>query len=281
MGIDKTYNLGQLLATPTVFKHLGLVRNDTDSHPVFFGPILLHGNSDWKTYGTFLNTIAMLLHDVLSPLVIGSDQEKAIRKAVKFVFDSEMLTCIRHLKENMTRVLRDKVGSSTKTRGRMIQSVFGTKGIIRASTQAIFEERVSNTKRLVHELFPEFSEYFDNQLLPLLQENMTTVINRPEVAHGEWTNNNSESLNHVLKMKINWNPQSIPKLIDSIHSVVKGHYTDVERAFIGRGEYQIVEPLKKKFEIPPIVWEKKTELQRRHYWKTFQKAIVQVTLVYY
>ena len=279
LGIDKTYNLGQLLVTPTVFKHLGVVRSGTSSHPLFFGPILLHGNSDWQTYGTFLNVIAMMLHDSMSPPVIGSDQEKAIRKAAKFAFfNSEMTSCLRHLKDNMTCYLRDKVGCSMRTRGIVLQSVFGQNGITKANTLAVFEERVSITKTIVQQHSPEFADYFNNQLFPLLHENMMTLLNRPEVDPGEWTNNNSESLNHVLKMKIDWHPQTIPKLIDSIHSVVKGHYTDVERAFIGRGEYQLVEPLKKKFEVYPSVWEKKTKEQRSFHWKKLQKA-VQVTLV--
>lgn len=44
--------------------------------------------------------------------------------------------------------------------------------------------------------------------------------------------NNAESMNHVLKMAIDWKPQSIPGLGDSLRDVIKGHYIDVERAFI-------------------------------------------------
>ena len=125
LGIDKTFNLGQLYVTATVFKHLALKRMATDTHPLFFGPILLHGNSTWETYGTFFNILSMKLIGTTSKPVIGSDDETAIRKAAKFVFpSSNLIACERHLKNNVIAYLRDKVGASTKTRGIFVQAIF-------------------------------------------------------------------------------------------------------------------------------------------------------------
>ncbi|KAI8493056.1 hypothetical protein Bbelb_290600 [Branchiostoma belcheri] len=49
--------------------------------------------------------------------------------------------------------------------------------------------------------------YFHQTLEPVLDENIQTLLNTPEVSNG-WSNNNCESIYHVLS------PQSLPKLID-------------------------------------------------------------------
>ena len=53
IGTDRTFNLGPLHVTTTVFKQQKVVRNSSDEHPIFFGPMCLHGNSDFQTYSIF------------------------------------------------------------------------------------------------------------------------------------------------------------------------------------------------------------------------------------
>ncbi|GFS04422.1 hypothetical protein ElyMa_001175300 [Elysia marginata] len=84
LGVDKTFNLGQLHVTPTVFKHLGIVRPTTNTHPIFIGPTLIHGS-------TFFNFIKQELEDAPKDPVIGSDKEMAIRIAAKSVFTTGSL----------------------------------------------------------------------------------------------------------------------------------------------------------------------------------------------
>ena len=91
LGVDKTFNLGQLHVTPTVFKHLGIVRPTTNRHPLFIGPTLVHGNSDTKTYNTFFHFIRQAIEGAPKEPVIGSDEEMAIRKAAESVFPTSSL----------------------------------------------------------------------------------------------------------------------------------------------------------------------------------------------
>lgn len=88
--------------------------------------------------------------------------------------------------------------------------------------------------------------------------------------------NNAESMNHVLKMAIDWKPQSIPGLVDSLRDVIKGHYIDAERAFIGRENYRLSSKLS-KFQTSPAVWANKSEQQRELWWGRFMKAALPVT----
>ena len=51
LGFDKTFNLGgDVHVTPSVFKNLAVIRNDSEDHPIFLG----HGSSSHKIYKAFL-----------------------------------------------------------------------------------------------------------------------------------------------------------------------------------------------------------------------------------
>jgi hypothetical protein len=107
----------------------------------------------------------------------------------------------------------------------------------------IFDERVGSVKDLVASLTPEaarFNEYFCGArgLVGCLR----TGVVEPNINHGigfDWTNNNSESANHVLKCASQWKPLPLPKLVDKLHEVVRMQQIDVERALYGQGNYKL------------------------------------------
>jgi hypothetical protein len=39
LGVDRTYNLGQIFVTCTVFKHKSILRRSTDEEPIVTGPV--------------------------------------------------------------------------------------------------------------------------------------------------------------------------------------------------------------------------------------------------
>ena len=78
LGVDKIYNLGPLHVTRTAFKNLSLARYDTRDHPLFMGPVLNHGNSDFPAFATFLSTISTAL-DTDNPILMRSDEEGALK----------------------------------------------------------------------------------------------------------------------------------------------------------------------------------------------------------
>ncbi|GFR70921.1 hypothetical protein ElyMa_000339600 [Elysia marginata] len=258
LGVDKTFNPGQLHVTPTVSKHLGMVRPTTNRHPIFIGPTLIHGNSDRKTYSTFFNFIKQELEDAPKDPVIGSDEEMAICIVAKFVFPtSNLIKCSRHLKSNMIMCLQGKVGVARRKRNNIVSAVFGPGGLTSSPTITVFEERLTNIQTTINDQAPAYLQHLTIRVLPILQQN--TMLTRTE-ASPDWTNNNWESMNHILKMKIGWRPQAI----DSIRDIVKGHYTDVERAIMGRREYRLHEDFKEYF-VQPAVWSTKTDEQRRRH----------------
>jgi hypothetical protein len=56
-----------------------------------------------------------------------------------------------------------------------------------------------------------------------------------------WTNNNCESINHVLKQAdVQWRPNQLPDLVDKIRALVRGQYDDeADRALCGRGDFTL------------------------------------------
>ena len=87
LGIDKTYNLEQLHLTTTVFKNLAVDRTDTGEPPIFLGPSFLHRKSDFQTFNVFFSGIASHFTDEeIEKMVIGSDDETALRKSIKRCF---------------------------------------------------------------------------------------------------------------------------------------------------------------------------------------------------
>ncbi|CAH1245863.1 PIN4 [Branchiostoma lanceolatum] len=268
LGLDKTYNLGDLHVTPTVFKHLGLVRAKTDDHPLFLGPIFIHGDSDVPTYQFFLSTLNTELAGRAGEPVFGSDQEKGIRQAILGAFpDAPRIACDRHLRNNALDYLRDKVGAPNSVRKTILSTIFGDCGITHAESRVIFEQRKDRAEATIRDEAPDFLRYFNQTLEPVLDENFQTVLNRPEVPDG-WTNNNSESINHVLKMAVDWKPQPLPKLIETLHDVVKGQYIDAERALIGFGDFRLDSAFK-SCAVPAATWTYQSTPQRTRVWNKF------------
>ena len=80
---------------------------------------------------------------------------------------------------------------------------------------------------------PKFLAYFSKRIRPRVE------LNSIGTDDNTWTNNNCESINHILKTLTQWKQQSIPDLIKLIHDHVQAQYKDLERAIVGRGKYSL------------------------------------------
>ena len=220
LGVDKTYNLSQLHVTVTTFKNIALLRQSTNTHPLFLGPILIHGNSDFSTFSRFFETLKRELIDAPSSPIFGSDEERALTKAIKHSFpDSHLLSCVRHLKSNTINYLTDKVGVTSDVRLEITNSIYGENSMAGATDDIIFEIRRDRTLALVEQHAPTFLTYFNTFITPKLKDNMRTYNQHPTI-NPKWTNNNSESMNHILKLNNNWQSKPLADLINLIHTEI-------------------------------------------------------------
>jgi hypothetical protein len=79
------------------------------------GPVYLHWDGHYQTY-RFFSHIQSHLHDIKGTeisgkqLVFGSDEEKAMTKALHHCFpDSKHILCTHHLEENVRRKLKSMI----------------------------------------------------------------------------------------------------------------------------------------------------------------------------
>ena len=73
LGFDKTLSLGNVHLTVCNFKNLSVKRKDTNDHPIFAGPMLLHGNSDLNTFRQFFQHPAWKLGRYNNKNIVACD----------------------------------------------------------------------------------------------------------------------------------------------------------------------------------------------------------------
>ena len=71
--------------------------------------------------------------------------------------------------------------------------------------------------------FPKFAEYFWKHLKPTL-ENYVNIPNRGTHYSKLWTNNNCESINHIIKMDADRKSYKTPELITLSHEITLLHF---------------------------------------------------------
>ena len=250
LGIDKTFNLSDLHVTTTVFKYLAVTRRDTGEHPIAVGPTFLHGNSDTETFFIFLQHLAGKLFGCHTQPTFGSDEESALTQAIEKSFPaSQRLSCERHLKNNMKAFLSDKIGLAKKDRNKILHEVFR-----KCETETTSSNLEDNLKLMTEELPSKVANYLTKRAIPLLVANKE-AITRPGLytVGPSWTNNNSESYNHVIKQATQWKSLKLVELVHKIHELVRAHYREIQRAFVGMGEFELCEEFA-RFRIPRDNW---------------------------
>ena len=273
LGIDKTYNLGQVHVTPTVFKHLAVLKRTTNDHPIMAGPILLHGSSDHHTFAEFFYHLRSHLGINLPSPIVGSDDEKAIKSSISQVWPAtKKLTCVRHIKNNLKDYLTKKVGVNEKVKSALVSTVFGKEGVASADNTVLFEIRKSQALQAAGSVSSVYKDYLNVHILPKLYENLQACETPGFGSLLEWTNNNAESLNNVLKMAVNWTPQALVALVEKLRGVVMGYSTEVERAIAGLGDYKLCDEYM-KFHVPTNIWAGRTAEQRQRHLKRFLNTI--------
>jgi len=143
------------------------------------------------------------------------------------------VACSQHLKENVGHKLDKLLGSSSDVRKCLMNSLFGVDGLVTSDDEVSVDATVDKLRRGVFvEGPPAFVEYFDGRNRTLMRENVVAGPSR-----STWTNNNCESINHVLKQSVKWQLTQMPDLIDKFCELVEGQYNDADRAMCGLSDY--------------------------------------------
>ena len=171
-------------------------------------------------------------------MVIGCDDEAALRRAIREVLpNSTNVLCYRHVRGNILRHLRDDVGLDEANRERLVNYIFGPHGLLTASDDDSFSERLAHVKQHARSVIgsTRFDKYLDG-----ISQGIRIGIFRPMLSGlvcEKWTNNNSESMNNVLKSALKWKTRKLPDLIDELQLVISTQAKQIERAIYGAGDY--------------------------------------------
>ena len=281
LGVDRTFNLGSFFVTALVYKNQRVVRSDQpDEHPLFIGAIYLHRDATFDAYHAFFSSIKATLcrkHNIQAiemsldnKLVFGSDEEQALTKAIESVFPSSTRTlCTKHLKDNVVAYMQNKAAVPQNDRHKITNAIFGDDGLSVADDSAVFDQR-SDSVLKVAKNYPLFISYFNKKLNPMLKNYVIIPTNENKISPN-WTNNNCESLNHIMKLDADWKPGNTPRMIELLHEMVLLHFRDFRRALYGNGNYRLVGNKKKRFGISKDNWRKLNESERADKFKAFLK----------
>ncbi|XP_076062752.1 uncharacterized protein LOC143037942 [Oratosquilla oratoria] len=244
-GVNRTFNLGLCFVTLIVYKNK-LFGKLSQDNLLMLGPIYLHWNATFFTYSRFFTHISAKLVEFgvdnldsielgIDDVLIGSDEEIALTKAIKHSFSNvTLLLRTRQLEENAKRRLdAEFMERSKKTRA--VNEIFGINGLVTMSDSDEFDERSLRMCQKFDKDLPQFAKYFSDKLVPALRSHLL----QPQLNHNlpfKWTNNNSESMNHILKLQTNWNTQKFTDLIDRIYDIVQLQYKGMKRGLYGKGK---------------------------------------------
>ena len=189
-------------------------------------------------------------------LTLGSDEEKAIHKAMTFAFSgANTVICSRHVRENALHKLDSVLGSTVELRRTLKNAIFGDSGLAACKDVIRFEETARALRPMLDKAPTAFSDYFDRYLVHSLRENVTA-------GRRGWTNNDCESVNHVLKQSIQWPPQQLPQLIHKLRELVTAQYMEADRAVCGRGDLMLV-PSAVRHRVTINVWKQMSADQQQ------------------
>lgn len=279
VGIDRTFNLSSCFVTLTVYENNKLRRKGCNTSPILMGPSYLHWKADYASYHRFFSHLkGRLSADIAGSelggksIVLGSDEEKALVKALQQNFPSAThVLCSRHVKNNVSRYLHHSAGANDEQVRVIQQEIFGEDGLLSSADTSAFDLRGMELQEQYAYQIPSFAAYFD-KLLQVLRNQ----IYKPTIDGFiplNWTNNNCESINHILKLCTNWKLLKVPELIKKLHNIVKLQEADVRKAVHGQGNYEL-SPLATTFRVPHSVWMTMTSEAKEAAMSKFYKGTI-------
>ena len=100
-----------------------------------------------------------------------------------------------------------------------------------ADDSICFDEKSSEIEKKTKDLSTKFNKYYLQKMKNILKEKGNKPITAGFVSK-TWTNNNSESLNHVLKQAIDWKSKRLLELVKFLSDIEATQFKDLRRAIL-------------------------------------------------
>ena len=282
MGVDPTFNFGDLNATPIAFRHLLLEHRNTGHSPVLLGPLLVHQQKKFSSYHFFASMLISLCPALRNIRAFGTDGEQELYKAFKMQLPNAIhLRCFRHFRTNLTDKLT-KLGIPSSVTKEFLQDVFGkTIGEVHEAglVDSVSAEEFDAKLEAYHEIWdkresavhptrsPVFYEWFVSEKGSEIKESMLLPV-REAAGLGSppspFYTNICECLNSVLHEKVHYKASEWHKFNEAMRDLVKQSYQMVELSVIGLGVFRFC-PQYQHLVVNQDCWPRMTPKQRQHH----------------
>lgn len=288
LTIDPTFSLGEFDVTPITYRHLLLESRRSKTPPIFLGPLLVHYRKTFAVYLFFASTLVGICRPLQGVRAFGTDGEQALAEAFghEFAF-SQRLTCFIHVRRNV----KDKCNEfhiPSDVSQKILNDIFGAKcggvfieGLVDASGDDDFQRKLDdvilswqNCSIPSSANMGSFVQWFITNKSHVIRDSMLKPI-REECGLGcppePFTTNASESINAMLKRKLDYKQSELPAFIDKVKELVNEQQKELERAVIGRGKYQ----LKRQYQYLQVAeskWFLMTQEQRKTHLSKLQSV---------
>ena len=153
---------------------------------------------------------------------------------------------------------------SDKELSKVLEDLFGQNGLSSKTSMADF---LDFKLQMDQTLFQDGDfEYYTEKIFKLLVE---PRIRHPDVQFN-WTNNGCESLNHCIKLAINWKPRRVYELVFILADLVQKQKEDMKASFTGLGDLRLMPHRHKECYRNAETWEKMSPEEQE---KVFEKLV--------
>ena len=287
--VDTTYNLGGFYVTPTTYEQLMLEDVHTKKHPHFLGPILVHYRKNFSAFNYFAGILIEHCKRLREIQAFGSDGDPALIEALSHNFRAaKELRCFIHLKRNITEKLKER-GISSSDMQEFLADIFGKQvgnvyqeGLVSAEDETDFDIKMANCEASWKEREDKYSvdwrisffDYFNKHYASVIRHCMLKDI-RTSVGLGFppaiYTTNACESLNAVIKRKVNYKETEWPEFNNQMKQLIDRERDEAIRALSGRGQYRLCKEYT-SLQVGPFEWTKMTTDQRKKLVKKFDSV---------
>lgn len=278
LTVDPTFCLGDFECTPITYRNLLLVTRRSKVPPIFIGPVLIHYRKNFSSFLFFASSLLGLRKELQCIKSFGTDGEKALVDAFMHEFRfATHLYCTIHARNNVRDELRGRKFPDNVI-SEVVSSIFGTQvgstykeGLVDAESEEVFYQQLEE-KRLEWEDIEEknagcrgdFYDWFCKYKVDSIVSGMLRPVREDAglgVPPSAFTTNASESINAVLKRKVDYKKSDLTVFVDFLKQVIDDQQREVERAVLGRGKYEFTEEYK-YLQIPEANWFLMTREQR-------------------
>ena len=257
---------------------------------MFIGPVLIHYRKTFATYLYFLSALVGMRSKLAIVGCFGTDGETALIDSCKHVFSSSLnLVCFIHVRRNISAKIHElRINEGTKKM--ILDDIFGkslgshrTEGLVDAINEAMFDNLLDvMSKKWTMQDSSEngpshtFTRWFKWYKCDVIIKSLLRPV-REQAGLGcppeHFTTNASESVNALLKNKVDHKRSELPDFLKKLKEVISKQDEELSRAVIGKGKYTI-RPGFKKLEKTEAQWfSMKEEARKQHLRKV---SLVQV-----